>query len=53
MSIVDLFAQGPTVRSDSNEDDDENEGEAAPVLFPRSMSLAAAVQTAVPRIILE
>ena len=53
MSIVDLFAQGPTVRSDSNEDDDENEGEAAPVLSPRSMSLAAAVQTAVPRIILE
>ena len=53
MSIVDLFAQGPTVRSDSTEDDDENEGEASPVLSPRSMSLAAAVQTAVPPIIEE
>ena len=37
----------------SDDGDDENEGEAAPVLSPRSMSLAAAVQTAVPRIILE
>lgn len=57
MSIIDLFAQGPAVRSDSNEDDDENEGEAAPVLSPRSMSLAAApavaVKTAVPPIIEE
>ena len=31
----------------------EREGEAAPVLSPRSMSLAAAVQTAVPRVILK